>query len=76
MYLMIFLASKPLEFYRRGTNHHVNRWQKYLDVQGSHFEGLKHCRNSFSSKSLKPAITFRTTSYLKLYNCLEIFSIR
>ena len=33
-----FLASKLLEIYCTGINNLINRWQKYIDVQGSNFD--------------------------------------
>ena len=41
-----FLVSKPFEFYYTSVNDLVNKLQKFIDVQGSHFGWLKHCLNS------------------------------
>ena len=37
-----FLASKTLKFYRTGINNPVNRWQRFIDLQGSYFNWLNY----------------------------------
>lgn len=41
-----FLVSKPSEFYQKGLNNLVTQWQKYIDVQDSYFDWIKHCLNA------------------------------
>ena len=66
-YIQIFLRTKTVRGWLYNHKNLVNRLQKGIDVQGSYFDWLKNCGNSFRNKSLfqdSPLFSEQTNKYV------------